>query len=102
MKLSALRTFFALAFMFFLQVSGQTTFVALGRAGTAVFFSLLRKVILVTPLVILLPKMFGLGVRGVFMAEPVSVIIGGVSCYLTMMLTVYIPLGKMEKGRRLR
>ena len=33
--------------------------------------------------------LFGLGVNGVFIAEPVSNFIGGIACYVTMLLTVY-------------
>ena len=43
-------------------------------------------------LIIILPKLFGLGVNGVLLAEPVSNIIGGLACFITMMFTVYKPL----------
>ncbi|MBR1929923.1 MAG: MATE family efflux transporter [Lachnospiraceae bacterium] len=79
--------FFGFVFMA-LQFAGQSTFQALGDAGHAIFFSLLRKAIIVVPLTMLLP-MTGLGVRGVFLAEPISNIVGGVACYLTMRMTVY-------------
>ena len=78
----------AYAFMSF-QMIGQNTFVALGRAKNAVFFSLFRKVVLVLPLMLLLPRLWNMGVYGVFAAEPVSDIIGGLACYVTMMLTVW-------------
>ena len=71
-----------------LQFAGQSTFQALGDAKHAIFFSLLRKAIIVVPLTILLP-MLGFGVYGVFMAEPISNVIGGIACYLTMRMTVY-------------
>jgi len=47
-----------------------------------------RKVALVIPLVILLPRLFGLGTTGVFLAEPISEIIGGTACYITMLIIV--------------
>ena len=75
--------FFFMAFMF----SGQSTFTALGCAKRAVFFSLLRKAIIVIPLTVFLPSVFG--VMGVFMAEPISNAIGGISSFITMILTVY-------------
>jgi Na+-driven multidrug efflux pump len=74
------------------QLTGQVVSLALGKAKTAIFFSLLRKVIVMAPLIIILPKLFGLGVNGVFLAEPVSNIIGGLACFITMMFTVYKPL----------
>ena len=70
-----------------LQSTGQCTFVALGRSKHAIFFSLLRKVFVVVPLVFLLPRFFG--TDGVFLSEPISDLIGGVACFTTMMLTVY-------------
>ena len=70
------------------QFTGQSVFKALGRAKYAVFFSILRKAIIVTPLTLLLPHIGGLGVNGVFLAEPISNVIGGLACYLTMRRTV--------------
>lgn len=72
-----------------LHMSGQYTFVGLGKSRQAVFFSLLRKVIIVTPLVYILPSIPALGVNGVFWSEPISDIVSGVFCYLTMYLTTY-------------
>ena len=77
-----------------LQFTGQSTFVALGKSKQAVFFSLLRKAIIVIPLTICLPMIGGLGVNGVFLAEPVYNLIGGVACFATMYVTVYRKLGK--------
>lgn len=79
--------FFGFCFMAF-QFTGQCTFQALGYAKRSIFFSLFRKVIIVVPLTILLP-MAGLGVDGVFLAEPVSNLIGGLACIITMWATVY-------------
>lgn len=70
-----------------LQCAGQTPFMALGKARYAVFFSIFRKVIIVVPLTILLPKT-GLGVLGVFWAEPISNLIGGCASFFTMLATV--------------
>ena len=61
---------------------------ALGCAKRAVFFSIFRKVIIVVPLTIILP-MLGLGVEGVFIAEPVSNAIGGLASFTTMYFTLY-------------
>ncbi len=83
--------FFGFIFMA-LQFSGQSAFQALGDAKHAIFFSLLRKVIIVVPLTLLLPRM-GFGVKGVFLAEPISNVIGGLASYLTMRGTIYKRLG---------
>ena len=79
--------FFGFVFMA-LQFAGQSVFQGLGYARHAIFFSLLRKAVIVTPLTLLLPG-WGLGVEGVFWAEPISNAIGGTLCYVTMLLTVY-------------
>lgn len=87
--------FFGFVFMAF-QSSGQASFQALGDARHAVFFSLFRKVIIVVPLTLLFPRL-GFGVDGVFMAEPVSNLLGGLACFITMYLTVYRRMGKAEE-----
>ena len=89
----ALRMYFA-AFVFqALQYSGQTVFRSIRRVRKAIFFSLLRKVILVVPLTLLLPPLFG--ASGVFLAEPVSNFLGGGACFLTMILTEYQKWGRI-------
>ncbi|MBR1607601.1 MAG: MATE family efflux transporter [Clostridia bacterium] len=88
--------FFGFVFMAF-QSSGQASFQALGDARHAVFFSLFRKVIIVVPLTLLFPRL-GFGVDGVFMAEPVSNLVGGLACFITMYLTVYRRMGTMEEA----
>ena len=86
--------FFGFVFMAF-QFAGQSTFQSLGDAKHAIFFSLLRKAIIVVPLTIVLPMM-GFGVAGVFLAEPISNVIGGLACYITMRMTVYKKLDAKE------
>lgn len=81
-------------FMMSLQFSGQSVFVALGKSKRAVFFSIFRKVVIVIPMIILLPSWFGLGVDGIFMAEPISNFIGGMACYVTMLITVWPELSE--------
>lgn len=84
----AMRLYFAGIFMMALQFAGQATFTALGCAKQAVFFSMFRKVVIVTPLTALLPYVWGLGTDGVFLAEPVSNFVGGIACYATMLFVV--------------
>ena len=79
--------FFGFCFMA-LQFTGQAVFVALGKAKRATFFSIFRKVIIVVPLTVLLPRVGGLGVDGVFWAEPISNLVGGCVCFFTMLATI--------------
>ena len=93
----ALKQYFA-AFIFMdLQYIGQTVFKSLNKKKHAIFFSLLRKVFIVVPLTYLMPYALGMGTDGVFLAEPVSNVIGGSLCFITMLLTVLPELKQMEK-----
>ncbi|MDO4867599.1 MAG: MATE family efflux transporter [Clostridia bacterium] len=71
-----------------LQLTGQTTFVALNYPRYALFFSMLRKVALVAPLTLLLPGL-GLGVEGVFWAEFASQVVGATACFATMYRVIW-------------
>lgn len=96
----AFRIYFSSFVFMTFQMVGQTVSQALGRAKSAVFFSLLRKAFIVAPLTIILPQLWGLGTNGVFWAEPVSNVVGGLACWVTMIFIAYIPLGRLEKERQ--
>ena len=92
----ALHQYFA-AFIFMdLQYIGQTVFKSMNKKKQAIFFSLLRKVVIVVPLTYLMPYALGMGPTGVFMAEPVSNVIGGSVCFIMMLCTVLPELKRME------
>lgn len=86
----ALRVYFGMFLFMSLQVAAQGVFVGLGRSKQAIFFSLLRKAVINAPLTVILPVW--MGTMGVFAAEAVSQLIGGLACSLTMYGTVYRPL----------
>lgn len=71
-----------------LQVTGQHTFVSLNYPKHALFFSMLRKIVLVAPLTLLLPGL-GLGVEGVFWAEFISQLSGASCCFATMYFVIW-------------
>lgn len=85
---TTMRIHFCLFIFMAFQYAGQNMFVSLGKAGYAVFFSLFRKAILGVPLIILLPHLWNLGRYGVLAAEPVTNVVGGLACYLTMLTVV--------------
>ena len=64
--------------IFGLQRACQNMFVALGQAKISIFIALLRKVILLVPLALLLPRW--LGVEGVFWAEGLSDAVAALCC----------------------
>ena len=95
----ALRIYF-FAFLFqALQYSGQTVFKSLNKKKQAIFFSLLRKVVIVVPLTFWLPYLGNLGATGVFIAEPISNVLGGSACFLAMICTIFPELSK-ERRRK--
>lgn len=66
--------------IFGLQRTCQNMFVALGQAKISIFIALLRKVILLVPLALVLPRWFG--VKGVFAAEAVADATAAICCML--------------------
>lgn len=92
---SALRLYFFGFFMMAFQSTGQQVAVALGKSKQAIFFSLFRKVMIVAPLTVILPKY--IGINGVFIAEAISNFIGGGACYITMLLTIGKDLKRLNK-----
>ncbi len=72
--------------IFGIQAACQSTFLALGQAKVSLFIAMLRKIILLIPLALILPKF--LGVKGIYIAEPVSdvisVIVTSVLCVITL------------------
>lgn len=93
----AMRLYFFGFFMMSLQFAGQSIYVGLGRSKRAVFFSVFRKVIIVAPLTVLLPGLFGMGTDGVFAAEPISNFIGGLACFGTMLCTIWPEMTRLQR-----
>ena len=92
----ALKQYFV-AFIFMdLQYIGQNVFKSLNKKKQAIFFSILRKVIIVLPLTYIMPLYLHMGTDGVFLAEPVSNVIGGTLCFVTMLVMVMPELKRME------
>ena len=71
--------------IFGIQMSCQSTFMALGQAKVSLFIALLRKVILLIPLAILLPIRFG--VQGIYFAEPIADITSALSAGLIFLFS---------------
>ena len=70
---TALRVYFAVLFMFGIQISCQMTFGALGRAKESILVAVMRKFVLMIPMIYLLPAILPVDKTiAVYMAEPVS------------------------------
>lgn len=78
------------------QSACQQTFLGLGQAKISVFIAMLRKVILLWPLALLLPRIMNLGVWGLYLAEPVSDLISVTVCTTLFFVKVRkeLPPGK--------
>lgn len=70
--------------IFGIQQSIQVTFLAMGQAKFSIFIALLRKVILLVPLAIILPRF--LGVKGIYYAEPMADITSVIVASITFAL----------------
>ena len=68
----ALHVYFGGMFMLGMQFSCQQTFVALGQAKVSLFLALLRKIVLLIPLIYILPHFLSNQVFAVYLAEPVA------------------------------
>ena len=70
--------------IFGIQQAIQVTFLALGQAKFSIFIALLRKVILLVPLAIILPRF--VGVKGIYYAEPMADITSVIVASITFAL----------------
>lgn len=82
----ALRIYFAGIFLMGAQIACQQTFIALGNAKTSVFLAILRKIILLIPLIYILPAFFEDKAFAVFLAEPVADVIAVITTIVVFTL----------------
>lgn len=87
--------FFAGVWAFGAQMACQSAFMGLGQAKISLFLALLRKIILLVPLAIILPRIFG-NVMGIYVAEPIADIVASCTT-LTLFLLKYKKLLPVEK-----
>lgn len=95
----AMRIYFCMFVVMSLQMVSQAIYVALGRSKSAIFFSLLRKAIINAPLTVLLA--IPLGTTGVFVAEAISQLVGGLASSLTMYFTAYRPMSRLPDREKM-
>lgn len=92
----AMRIYMAVSLIFGVQISCQQTFIALGNAKTSVFLALLRKVLLLIPLIYILPAFMEDKLMAVFLAEPVADVIA-VTTTSILFYHTYRSLGKEKE-----
>ncbi len=84
----ALRIYVAGMCVFWVQMACQQAFIALGQAKISLFLALLRKVILLIPLIFILPHFFEDKVFAVFLAEPIADVVAAVTCGVLFLLRI--------------
>lgn len=95
----AIRIYFLGIFVFGAQIACQQTFLALGQAKISLFLALLRKVVLLVPLIYILPNFFQDKLMGVFVAEPIADIIATlttVTCFMIFYKKKFKDVDKTE------
>ena len=68
----ALRIYFGGMVLFGIQIACQMTFVSLGNATSSVIVAVVRKFVLLLPLIYLMPHLISDPTMGVYMAEPIA------------------------------
>lgn len=83
----AIRIYFAISCLFGIQIACQQTFIAIGNAKISLFLAVLRKVILLIPLIFILPLFIEDKAMAVYLAEPLA---DGIAVSVTaMMFLIY-------------
>lgn len=88
----AMRVYMAASGIFGIQIACQQTFIAIGNAKASVFLAILRKIVVLIPLIFILPMFIENQTMAVFLAEPVADTIA-VSVTATLFYKTYKRLG---------
>lgn len=99
---NCIKIYFAGIFIFGAQISCQQTFLALGQAKISLFLALLRKVILLIPLIFVLPMILSDGLFAVLLAEPISDIIAALTTIICFIIFYKKTLSKINKEKDLK
>lgn len=78
--------FVAGCLLFGFQMSSQCMFIGMGQAKLSLFMALLRKVILLIPLALILPKFYQ--VKGIYWAEPIADSLAAIICVTVLILNI--------------
>lgn len=96
---SGIMSYYYIGIIFFgFLMTSQGSFLALGQAKTSLCIALLRKVFLLIPIAIILPKY--VGVMGIYYAEPIADIIATAISFLVFILLIKKILSNCEPYSR--
>ncbi len=93
----ALRLYLAGMGAFGLQSAAQQVFMSTGKARQSLFVAILRKVILLIPLIYILPNFFTDKVFAVFLAEPVADVISITSCTILFLVSFRKDMARLAR-----
>lgn len=93
----SIKIFFGGIFLFGAQMACQQTFLALGQAKISLILALLRKIILLIPLVFILPTLFDDKLRAVLFAEPISDILAALTTMVCFAIFYKKTLSKIDE-----
>ena len=96
----ALRIYCAMLFLFGIQIACQMTFVSIGNAPCSILVAVLRKFVLLLPLIFLLPSLLPDKVTAVYLAEPVADVIAVTCTALLFSRQFKKALAVLEAGKR--
>ena len=97
--IKVLRIYMGTSCMFGAQIACQQTFIALGNAKNSLFLALLRKIILLIPLIFILPHFFStleMKTIAVYLAEPIADFLA-VCTTVTMFMRYFKKIMKEKK-----
>lgn len=95
----SLRIYMAVIFLFGIQIACQQTFISLGNAPISLFLALLRKVILLIPLIYIVPLFLENKCLGVFLAEPIADVIAVTTTLIIFIKTFNKTMKKIEVAK---
>lgn len=95
----AIHIYLAAGFLMGAQLACQQTFISIGQAKSSLFLALLRKIILLIPLIYILPNFFENKVFAVFLAEPVSDVLAVTTTVCLFAYQFKRLLAKLESGK---
>lgn len=93
----SIKIYFSGMFIFGAQIACQQTFLALGQAKISLLLALLRKVILLVPLIFILPMFMKNGLQAVLIAEPVADIVACFTTIISFSIFYKKVLGNMDE-----
>lgn len=95
---TALRIYMGAMFLFGIQVSCQMTFNALGKAVESIVVAVMRKFVLLLPLIYIMPRIFSSDpTTGVYTAEPIADVIAVTFTAILFSIQFKKALSKMKK-----